>query len=581
MKMEADYRYPGAAPFQDTRRDRLLFYGRKKEEQLLLHKVLGERLVVLFGKSGIGKTSLLNAGLMQPLRENNCFPLPVRFNDPQMDPLQTLYEAAGRVSEEKGIEYRAGEKASLWDFFRTAEFWSAEDALLTPVLVLDQFEEFFALHDSARRKTFISELAELVRGRPSKRVQSCASLDAYSTELEIKVVFSIREDCLALLEEMASNIPEILLNRFRLTPLSREQAEAAIVEPAKCEDEAVGQKSFRFEPDAVQGILDFLCQRQEKKGLVQSNEVESFQLQLLCSHFENRFRQNPLHSVVKKSDLGGEAGMRKVMEGFYERQLQNRKGPKKRRNIRRLCEKGLIESGRRLSLEQQQIARKFRVSEKELEELVNNRLLRGEPRVGSVYYELSHDTLVRPIQEFQRRRNRKRAATLMPIVFVLVVLIAVLSVKVILDQSAQRKAEKLDLLYTELEKNAIRHYTNGAKAQFEEIAKLDPGSAKAYLIFGRMLERQYASDKAEAVYRQAIERGINDRDVFAQLAKILGGRGMWEEAVGYFHKARELDPDSAMPYIWLGDYYTLKEDFAEARQNYMEALKKDRKNAAV
>ncbi|MGD2090990.1 MAG: hypothetical protein PVH61_32750 [Candidatus Aminicenantes bacterium] len=73
-----------------------------------------------------------------------------------------------------------------------------------------------------------------------------------------------------------------------------------------------------------------------------------------------------------------------------------------------MFEKGLISvDNRRLSLEEYEIKRKFRISKDILAELVNSRLLRSEPRVGSIYYELSHDTMIAPIRQSQKKHKSK------------------------------------------------------------------------------------------------------------------------------------------------------------------------------
>jgi hypothetical protein len=120
--MLTDYRYPGSRSFQDTDLDRKLFFGRDAEKDELLHLILAEKLVVLFAKSGMGKTSLLNAGVLQPLRERGFFPIPIRFNDPTRTPQETVYAAIKNVMILTGIEAQAGDETSLWRYFKAAEF---------------------------------------------------------------------------------------------------------------------------------------------------------------------------------------------------------------------------------------------------------------------------------------------------------------------------------------------------------------------------------------------------------------------------------------------------------------------------
>jgi hypothetical protein len=63
-------RYPGAQPFSDTHVDPLRFFGREEDTRALLHQLLGEDLLVLFAKPGLGKMSLLQASLFPRLRED-------------------------------------------------------------------------------------------------------------------------------------------------------------------------------------------------------------------------------------------------------------------------------------------------------------------------------------------------------------------------------------------------------------------------------------------------------------------------------------------------------------------------------
>ena len=60
--------YKGLAPFDDEALDALLFFGREREREMIVANLLASRLTVLYGPSGVGKSSLLRAGVAQRLR---------------------------------------------------------------------------------------------------------------------------------------------------------------------------------------------------------------------------------------------------------------------------------------------------------------------------------------------------------------------------------------------------------------------------------------------------------------------------------------------------------------------------------
>jgi hypothetical protein len=70
--VDAENPWPGLSSF--TEETRALFFGRDKETDELARLVRRETLTVLFGQSGLGKSSLLQAGLFPLLRENDHLP---------------------------------------------------------------------------------------------------------------------------------------------------------------------------------------------------------------------------------------------------------------------------------------------------------------------------------------------------------------------------------------------------------------------------------------------------------------------------------------------------------------------------
>lgn len=404
-------RYPGAHPFADDDLARKIFFGRDGEKIDLANQIMVNRLVVVFARSGVGKTSLLNAGVAQLLRDNDFLPVMVRLNDVKLGPLNSLYEAISQEANRQEIQYGAGMQETLWHFFKTSQFWR-KDTLLTPVLIMDQFEELFTLQTPELREALILQLSYLVRGVKPPGMEThegdvtTSRLDAPA---DVRTVISIREDYLASLEEIAERIPQILDNRFRLLPLSIEAAKEAILYPAAVKDQILSTKRFSYDIETVNLILDFLARRSAGGVTKQVSQIEPFQLQLVCQRVEEKVaeKQNQIAEnlneedlKVTMEDLGGEEGLKAILRDFYRRQLYALPTWRIRRSVRRLCQEYLISpEGRRLSMDEKEITRLFKLDSKILESLVDNRLLRSDQRVDTTYYELSHDTLIAPISE--------------------------------------------------------------------------------------------------------------------------------------------------------------------------------------
>src|SRR6266700_1489015 len=214
--------YPGTAPFQDKREDRLVFYGRDQEVHALMELVLSESQVLLFARSGLGKTSLINAGLLEKLRERNFFPVTVRVTDDEDGgPIAAILHRINEEAAIHGVQVKGNQDApSLWAYFDQVRFLRNEPikskpVSLRPILVFDQFEEVFTLLPKDRRETFISDLADLVCGQAPRHVRNEAlkKLDEISDDnperqrimdlaygrpiIDVKVLISIREDFLA------------------------------------------------------------------------------------------------------------------------------------------------------------------------------------------------------------------------------------------------------------------------------------------------------------------------------------------------------------------------------------------------
>lgn len=465
--------FPGLASFADRLEDRSRFFGREKESQALLEMVLSESLVLLFARSGLGKTSLINAGVLEGLRVKSLFPVVVRLtHDLDRGPTQSVYECVAQQAERTGVTTNADPSSrSLWEYFNEAQF-SRDGRQLQPILVLDQFEELFTIigPQNRWRESFIKDLADLVRRRVPEEIRAretaklehlektggdpvererIASLLYEGQGPEVKILVSIREDFLAEMETLKSQLPTIFRNSFRLEPLEIEDARKAIELPTQ-QAELVGDNTFTFAPGVVDELLNFLRVQNIGGELISGDTVEPVQLQILCRHLYRQsvkkktrleLRQQRHDGSKEKvipeitlNDLKGRHGMKRAIVGYYHKVLKEfprlklgwstrRYRPsisnlllfhRKRSAIRYLSENKLVTpGGYRNSLSVDVIERGIGVSEQDLSKLVDERLLRTEPRLGSHFYELTHDTLIRPLVKARRKRRMYWASMLL------------------------------------------------------------------------------------------------------------------------------------------------------------------------
>jgi tetratricopeptide (TPR) repeat protein len=596
-KSGSAYRYPGSSPFSDSRHDRELFFGREEEAQYLFHSILVENLFVLFARSGIGKTSLINAGLKEQLRQKDFFPMVLRFNTLNQNPLEVVYAGIeesvaqwnrNNENAENPVDLDAGDRDSLWHYFKTTSIWSREDKRLTPVLILDQFEEFFIMHSRDSRQEFIRQLGDLLSGRvPRERRKQRSkkeendSFDSFYSKCAptVKIIISIREDYLGHLQELNADIPAILKNRYRLLPLQCARARAAIIEPARIEGNGYfSTRTFTFADEAIDEMLGFLCEQKRLGVTVKTHEVDPCQLQLLCQHIEEmvlaKKTVGPNGYMVKKNDLGGRAGMEEILRGFYEERLKALT-PKEKRNVRKLCENGLIQGNYRMSLEIKQIEKKYRVSQDILNQLVENRLLRVEPRVGSFYYELSHDTLVEPILESEKQRKKRLNWIFLPLVLIISVLVGleIRTYLVIYDLTEKAGEYRINKDY----KNAINTYI--------EIYKQRENYTPPFRAISEMVEltNNYDHKSAIAMFEKAVENKKDGIDNIGISAEILSERlGMMYEHIDKMEEmespppltttAIPLLPEKEAEAVPTGESPTGEDSIIKAEERYKKAL---------
>src|SRR3954453_2423870 len=166
--------WPGLSAFDEAAQR--FFNGRQEESAALRRLVMQAPLTVLFAASGLGKTSLVQAGLF-PLLRKDCLPGYVRLGPresgaPLIDQAKAVLQAEIGKRRVDAPAFRDGEP--LWEYLHRAglEFWSEDNRLLTPLFVFDQFEELFTLGAANARAVarLRNDLADLIENRMPARL---------------------------------------------------------------------------------------------------------------------------------------------------------------------------------------------------------------------------------------------------------------------------------------------------------------------------------------------------------------------------------------------------------------------------
>jgi hypothetical protein len=200
---EAPYR--GIRPFRNV--DRAIFLARQREERELLDLVTVYRGTMLYGASGTGKSSLVNAGFAPAASE-----LGMQVERLRVQPRAGQELVLHRFEDDRA-EYEPSLLAdeddrgsrSILSVAELAQRLRAAGARGRPVLVLDQFEELVTLFDEARagavRQRILDVLTELMRG-----------------SLPVKLLFVFREDYLGRIKQLLADCPGLVDQALRLEP---------------------------------------------------------------------------------------------------------------------------------------------------------------------------------------------------------------------------------------------------------------------------------------------------------------------------------------------------------------------------
>ncbi|RRB00759.1 nSTAND1 domain-containing NTPase [Larkinella rosea] len=181
-----------------TSADKNRFFGRNAEQKRLVELLFRSRLVLVYGPSGTGKTSLVQCGLAKAIPASDYFSVQVRRRG---DLRQTLVSILTGILEETAATEPTGLIAECIRY-----------ALRPIYLIFDQLEELFISGSAEEQTWFAGFLKEIEH-----------------SSIACKIVLVIREDFLAYLYAYEDQLPGLFDFRMRVEPMSERNLQEVIV----------------------------------------------------------------------------------------------------------------------------------------------------------------------------------------------------------------------------------------------------------------------------------------------------------------------------------------------------------------
>lgn len=454
------------------------FFGREAEGGKIITNLRAARLTLLHAESGVGKSSLLRAGVawrMHKLaddsfaRRGTARFVPIVFSSWKDDPVIELTSAIDAaigpyLAERPGPKLPTGR-------LDAAIAGASKAANASLLIMLDQFEEYFLYRSR-----------EPTPERFADQLACCIN----RTDLRANFLIAIREDAYAGLGDLfKGRIANVYSNYLHVEYLDRACAEQAIREPLQIYNGQPGMSEPVYIQDQlVNAVLDQVRAFDGDEGAAQRrgasnggrDRVATPLLQLVMETVWQRERDQGSHEL-RLSTLQDLHGVRMIADAHLEKALSTLNSGDHRGGERQtaidMFDHLVTPSGGKIAESVPDLAKRTGHSETQvstvLDKLDHKRIVRSVPAAPGQdpmryrRYEIFHDVLAPPINRAiaareERRRTRRIQRLAALTVGVLLVALAVAGVFVYLwgKANAEKRAAESRQLAAEADVNATR-----------------------------------------------------------------------------------------------------------------------------
>lgn len=355
--------YVGLAPFEPAHAE--YFFGRTLDSNVIADNVLARPITVLYGPSGVGKSSILNVGVPRALKDmgiSACLAPRREWHEPQLlsDWLDGIL-AAARVTPDVPL-----------------------------ILVLDQFEEYFLYPNATQNLEFMRQLRAMLMQK----------------DVESHLLISLRDDGLHRLDALRVHLPSILDTTLELRHLDDEAVVEAIEKPIAIWN-MTHKPGVVIDPDFALALIEDLRPRDKDGKPIEGGRVELAYLQLALERIweaEGGRAATALRTSTLRDRL---KGVREIARKHVE-QVLGELPAADQVVCAAVFDRLVTPSGGKILYPASDLAKFAQVSEKRMDSILtrlanrDTRLVHGVdlPARGVRGFEILHDVLARPVLDW-------------------------------------------------------------------------------------------------------------------------------------------------------------------------------------
>ena len=492
-------------------------------------------ILLVYGFSGTGKTSLIQCGLASKFESHDWLALPIRRGKNLNESFTKVIEEAAKGTETPAPNTTSGDLDWLEQDWDTDEGDTLVQKKLSPLeqtfkniylkyfrpiyLIFDQFEELYILGTKEEQARFVQTVKEILQ-----------------VEQPVKMIFSIREEYLGFLYEFEKEVPELLRKKLRVESMNLDKVRKIV----HGLDEFTGD-NIDIKKGEAQAVADavFAKIRGEEKTLnVQLPYLQVFldKLYLQITNDETRITEAEF-SIAAINQMGDIAN---VLRDFLEEQVGHisRKVQQNENIVWEVLSPFVTLEGTKEPLSQEDLIRKLPKKDKNLlqtciKEFVNRRILRYSE--GEEMYEIAHDSLA--LQIADKRSDEE---------------IAVLEIQRLIKSQTNLKADAREM-FTEKQLNFMEPFLDKFVLTADEKALIE--QSRKQVITKKEAERKRQQEeleqaKAQAAIQKKLSRRAQYIAIGALLVAVLAGWFYFkadkakDEAITATGKAKEAETEA-------------------------------------